>query len=93
MVPFERVDVFDGDNGNRFSTALIRGERGSGDCCVNGAAARLVEVGHKAIVVAYASIAEADVPDHRPRVVLVEDDNSIREVKDWEGAGVRVPFA
>ena len=58
MVPFERVDVFDVDNGSRFSTYLIAGERGSGECCVNGAAARLVEVGHKAIIVSYCAVAE-----------------------------------
>jgi len=91
MVPFERIDVFDVDNGSRFSTYLIAGRRGSGECCVNGAAARLVEVGHKAIIVTYGHVPEAEVRDHRPTVVLVEADNSIREVKDWEGAGVRVP--
>ena len=93
MVPFERIDVFDVDNGNRFSTYLIEGERGSGECCVNGAAAHLVEVGHKLIIVTYCAVAEDDVRAHRPRVVLVHEDNSIREVKDWEGAAVRVPTA
>ena len=91
MVPFERIDVFDVDNGNRFSTYLIEGRRGSGDCCVNGAAAHLVEVGHKLIIVTYCAVAEDDVRSHRPRVVLVHGDNSIRQVKDWEGAAVRVP--
>ena len=93
MVPFERIDVFDVDNGNRFSTYLIEGERGSGECCVNGAAAHLVEVGHQLIIVTYCAVAGEDVRSHRPRVVLVHDDNSIREVKDWEGAAVRVPTA
>jgi aspartate 1-decarboxylase len=91
MVPFERIDVFDVDNGSRFSTYLIEGRRGSGDCCVNGAAARLVEVGHKLIIVAYCHLDESEVRDHRPQVVLVHEDNAIREVKDWEGAAVRVP--
>jgi aspartate 1-decarboxylase len=50
-----------------------------------------VEVGHKLIVVAYCAVAEDDVRSHRPRVVLVHDDNSIRQVKDWEGAAIRVP--
>jgi aspartate 1-decarboxylase len=91
MIPFERIDVFDVDNGSRFSTYLIEGRRGSGDCCVNGAAARLVEVGHKLIIVAYCHLDESEVRDHRPQVILVHDDNAIREVKDWEGAAVRVP--
>ena len=90
MVPYERIDVFDVDNASRFSTYLIEGERGSGACEVNGAAAHLVNMGDKLIIVAYCQLDEAEVPDHKPRVVLVHDDNSLREVKDFEGAGVRL---
>jgi aspartate 1-decarboxylase len=90
MVPFEKIDVYDVDNGNRFTTYLIEGERGSGACCVNGAAARLVERGHKVIVASYAAVEERDVATHAPRIVLVDDRNRITVVKDHEGAGVRV---
>ena len=90
MVPFEKIDVYDVDNGNRFTTYLIEGDRGSGACCVNGAAARLVERGHKVIVAAYAAVEEKDVRTHTPRIVLVDDRNRITVVKDHEGAGVRV---
>jgi aspartate 1-decarboxylase len=90
MVPYERIDVFDVDNASRFSTYLIEGERGSGACEVNGAAAHLVNMGDKLIIVAYCQLDEAEVPDHKPRVVLVHDDNSLREVKEFEGAGVRL---
>ena len=90
MVPYERIDVFDVDNASRFSTYLIEGERGSGACEVNGAAARLVNMGDKLIIVAYCQMDEADVKGHKPRVVLVHDDNSLREVKDFEGAGVKL---
>lgn len=90
MVPFEKIDVYDVDNGNRFTTYLIEGERGSGACCVNGAAARLVERGHKVIVASYAAVEERDVPTHTPRIVLVDDRNRITVVKDHEGAAVRV---
>ncbi len=90
MVPYERIDVYDVDNGSRFSTYLIEGERGSGACCVNGAAARLVGEGHKLIIAAYCQVPEADVRGHRPKVVLVRDDNSIRVVKDEERAAVKV---
>jgi aspartate 1-decarboxylase len=91
MVPYEKVDVYDIDNGNRFSTYLIEGEHGSGACCVNGAAAHLVEEGHKLILATYCSVEEDRVRGHRPKVVLVNADNSIREVKDRESAAVRVP--
>ena len=90
MVPYERVEVYDVDNGNRFATYLIEGPAGSGACCINGAAARMVEVGHKVILACYAEVEEAKVASHRPRVVLVDGVNRIRETKDHEGAGVRV---
>jgi aspartate 1-decarboxylase len=90
MLPFERVEVYDVDSGNRFATYLIEGERGSGACCVNGAAARLVDRGHKLIIAAYCSLDEAAVRSHRPKVVLVDSRNRLAVVKDHEGAGIRV---
>jgi len=78
------------ENGSRFSTYLIEGPRGSGACCVNGAAARLVEQGDKLIVVAYCGVDEADLSNHKPKVVLVHDDNSLKALKDFESAGVAV---
>ena len=90
MVPFERVDIFDVENGNRFSTYLIEGERGSRVCCVNGAAARMVARGDRLIMVSYCTLADADASEHRPRVVVVGDDNEIKTVKDYERAGSRV---
>jgi aspartate 1-decarboxylase len=89
MLPFERVDVYDIGNGSRFSTYLIEGHPGAGECCVNGAAAHLVEVGDKLILCAYASISEQDVRRHRPRVVMVDAENHIREIKDREEAATR----
>lgn len=91
MIPFERVEVYDVDNGNRFATYLIEGPRGSGACCVNGAAARLVERGHRLILATYGSLDEEAARGHRPRVVLVDSQNRLTSVKDHEGAGVRVP--
>ncbi len=90
MVPFERVEVYDVDNGSRFATYLIEGERESGACCVNGAAARLVEPGHKLILATYCAMDEARVRSHRPKVVLVDSRNRLTRVKDHEGPGVRV---
>jgi aspartate 1-decarboxylase len=90
MVPFERIDVYDVDNANRFSTYLIEGEPGSGDCCVNGAAARLVDRGDKLIIASYCSVDDKDVKTHEPQVVLVGEGNRIKEIKRTEGARTRV---
>jgi aspartate 1-decarboxylase len=90
MVPYERVDVYDVDNGNRFSTYLIRGASGSGECCVNGAAARLVEIGDKLIIAAYSTVPADEAEDHRPTVVLVGAENRAKSVKQVERAGVKV---
>lgn len=84
MVPYERIDVYDIDNGNRFSTYLIEGRPGSGDCCVNGAAARLVRRGDKLILASYTTVAAADVAAHRPRVVLVGEANAIKQVREHD---------
>lgn len=91
MVPFERIDVYDVNNASRFSTYLIEGPRGGGACCVNGAAARLVEVGHKVIIASYCRVADSDVATHAPKIVLVDDANKMTVVKNHEGAGVKVP--
>jgi aspartate 1-decarboxylase len=93
MRAFEKIDVYDVDNANRFSTYLIEGTRGSGACCVNGAAARLVGVGHKVIVAAYASMDDDEIATHNPKIVLVDDRNRITAVKTHEGAGVKVGAA
>ena len=90
LLPFERIDVYDITNGSRFSTYVIEGPPGSGACCVNGAAARLVEKGDKLILAAYAAIDENDVRQHRPQVVVIGERNRVREVKQVEGAGLRL---
>jgi len=90
MVPFERIEVYDVDNANRFATYLIPGEPGSGACCVNGAAAHLVEPGDRLILATYVTLQDRDVPQHRPRIVLVDERNRIKQVKHDERAGARV---
>src|SRR5215831_5748451 len=77
MVPFERIDVYDVDNAARFSTYLIEGPRGSGACCVNGAAARLVERGHKVIVACYCTVDDAEAAAHVPKIALVDGANRL----------------
>ncbi len=90
MLPFERIDVYDVDNGNRFSTYLIEGEPGRGGCCVNGAAAHLVELGDKLILAAYCAVPESRAAEHRPRIVVVGDGNRIDRVKRDEASAARV---
>jgi aspartate 1-decarboxylase len=72
MLEYEQVHVVDVDNGARFETYTIPGERGSGDMRVNGAAARLVHQGDTIIVISYGSYDEADLKHYVPRVVHVE---------------------
>lgn len=93
MAAFERIDVYDVDNASRFSTYLIEGPRGSGACCINGAAARLVEVGHRVIIAAYAAVPDSEIGRHVPKIVLVDAANRIKVVKSHEGAGVKVDAA
>jgi aspartate 1-decarboxylase len=73
----EQVHVVDVDNGARFETYTISGERGSGDICVNGAAARLVRTGDTIIVISYADYEEDELDSYKPRVVHVNRDNEI----------------
>ena len=75
FLPYEQVHVLDVDNGNRFVTYVIDGERGSGEVAVNGAAARLVQVGDVLIVLAYTEMDDAEARALRPRVVLVDASN------------------
>jgi aspartate 1-decarboxylase len=75
ILPHEQVQVVDIDNGARFETYAIRGERGSGDCCLNGAAARLVQPGDRVIVITYAAYSDADAREHQPRVVFCDEAN------------------
>jgi len=80
MREFERVDVFDITNGNRFSTYIIVGERGSGVIGINGAAARLVQVGDKVIVMNYGIMDETEIENHKPCIILLNDNNKIESI-------------
>ena len=78
----EQVHVVDVDNGARFETYTIAGQRGSGEIKVNGAAARLVHTGDTVIVISYASYSGDELESYEPRVVHVDADNSIVTVDD-----------
>jgi len=76
----QKVEIVNINNGERFSTYTIKGERGSKDMCLNGAAARKVEVGDKIIVIAYASYSASELESYEPAVVLLDDDNNISSI-------------
>jgi aspartate 1-decarboxylase len=82
ILDHEQVAVLDIDNGSRFETYAIAGERGSGEVQVNGAAARLVHPGDKVIVISYAGYEQSELGSHVPRVVHVDADNRIVDVND-----------
>ena len=76
ILPFERVQVVDIDNGARLETYTIAGARGSGEIQLNGAAARLVHTGDRVIVMSYVQVPDPVPHDWHPRVVLVEEDHN-----------------
>ncbi|GHJ15515.1 aspartate 1-decarboxylase [Micromonospora sp. AKA38] len=78
----EKVDIVDVDNGNRLSTYVIEGARGTGMIGINGAAARLISPGDLVIIIAYGMYTEAEVRTARPRVVFVDERNRIRLLGD-----------
>ncbi len=79
----QKVDIVNINNGERFSTYIIAGERGNRDICLNGAAARKVQVGDKIIVIAYTSIDVDSAKSFQPKIVLLDGDNSI--VDEYRG--------
>ena len=82
LYPFEQVHIYNCTNGNRFSTYAIEGEPGSGVICLNGAAARQVSRDDIVIIAAYAQMKEEEARNHQPRLVYVDGENRIKEVKN-----------
>jgi aspartate 1-decarboxylase len=78
ILPYERVQVVDVENGARLETYTIPGTPGKGEIQLNGAAARLVATGDHVIIMAYASMSDEEARSHRPKVVLVGEGNSIK---------------
>jgi aspartate 1-decarboxylase len=75
----QKIDIVNVNNGERFSTYIIPGERGKREMCLNGAAARKVHIGDKIIVIAYATMSEEEADKHQPKVVILNDDNTIAQ--------------
>jgi aspartate 1-decarboxylase len=87
----EKVSVVNIDNGERFETYIIEGEAGSGVIGVNGAAARLVSVGDRVIVMAYGSVKLSKASALRPKVIMVDDENRVRHSGDDAAFPVTYP--
>ena len=77
LLPNEKVQVVNNNNGERFETYAIPAPRGSGMICLNGAAARLVQPGDVVIILAYAMMSDEDARRHRPRVAIMGEDNTV----------------
>ena len=88
ILEYEKVQIVDIDNGNRFETYTIAGERGSGMICLNGAAARCVSVDDLIIIMAYVNMTPEEAKVHQPKVVLVDKENKITKVTSYEKHGL-----
>ena len=78
---FEKIELYNINNGERFSTYAIVGKRGSGEISLNGAAARLVQLGDLLIICTYAPMSDAEVAEYQPKIVFVNDKNRITGLK------------
>ncbi len=87
ILPGERVQIVNNNNGARLETYVIEGEKDSGVICLNGAASRLVQVGDTVIIIAYALMDEQEAKSMKPKVVFVDEKNRISEISDHEQHG------
>lgn len=84
LLPNEKVQVVNNNNGARFETYVIEGERGSGVICLNGAAARLVQPGDTVIIISYAMMSDEEARNYQPRIAIMGDNNRIVEILGQE---------
>ena len=77
FVQYEKIQVLDITNGSRINTYIISGSRGSGEVCINGAAAHLINKGDLVILVSYCQLVEEEVQDHLPTIVYVDSNNKM----------------
>ena len=90
LIPFERVEIYDCNNGARFATYVIHGK--AGEVCLNGAAARLVHRGDKVIIASYGNFAEAECRDHKPKLIFVDGANAIKSITTDSGPELQKHF-
>lgn len=80
LLPNEKVHIVNNNNGARFETYIIAGERGSGVICINGAAARLVQQGDIVIIISYVYVTDEEASFHEPTVLLMDEHNGIKDI-------------
>jgi len=82
ILPYEKVQVVNNNNGSRLETYVIAGPAGEGDVCLNGAAARLVQPGDQVIIISYAGMTGEELKNFKPRVIFVDHLNRIKDIKE-----------
>lgn len=87
IIEYEKIQVVDINNGNRLETYVIAGEPGSKVICLNGAAARFVQPGDQVILMTYCELDSEEIKKHKPVVVFVNEDNSVKEITNYERHG------
>lgn len=87
LLEYEKVQIVDVNNGSRFETYVISGKRDSGMICLNGAAARMVSVGDKIIIMSYAVMTPEELKENPPKVVFVDDKNRVTRMTRYEKHG------
>jgi aspartate 1-decarboxylase len=87
ILPNEKVQIVNNNNGARFETYVIKGPRGSGVICLNGAAARLVSPGDAVIIISYAMMDRREASEFQPTVVMVDGQNRAVEIRRGETHG------
>lgn len=80
ILPFEKVQIVNINNGARLETYTLEGEAGSGIICLNGPAARLGAVGDEIIIITYSQMSDEEAKKHKPRIILVDKQNKISQV-------------
>lgn len=90
LMEYEQVSILNINNGERFETYIIEGQRGKREICLNGAAARRVAIGDKIIIISYAGVDEKEISSFQPTIVLVDNDNNISSISHKVLAGTKV---
>jgi len=89
ILPNEKVQIVNNNNGARLETYVIPGEKDSGVICLNGAAARLVQVGDEIIIISYAMVTNEEAKEHSPKVIFVDRQNRLTETIGTEIHGLQ----
>ncbi|MFQ3543006.1 aspartate 1-decarboxylase [Halobacillus rhizosphaerae] len=92
ILPHEKVQIVNNNNGARLETYVIAGERGSGVVCLNGAAARLVQPDDVVIIVSYAMLTEEELADFKPKIAIMGEHNQVQEIVEEEPPLTALPL-